>query len=249
MHKVLEIDYLYVGTGKHPMQQEKFVNSQYSGPNMSNGSYQMSASQLHYNHRRHDIQQPHLQQPTIPQVHYRHHQQSHHLQQSVQPQLYYDHQQNIPLQHSAMHYPPTHIHHTTHTPRNYNPMAAIHKPQPNFGMPQQYVKKQQPPVKNVNALPKSKIPANSPILWELSQDVREWKFLGRNLDLEEEKIDEIDYNTIPNKTREKALKVLTEWVNSSTPTWETLGEALMDAEYILLYEKLLELVEKYARLR
>ena len=73
----------------------------------------------------------------------------------------------------------------------------------------------------------------------------EWKFLGRNLDMEEETINEIDYNTVPNKTREKALKVLNEWVNSSAPTWETLGRALMDAEYILLYEKLLELVKRY----
>ena len=71
----------------------------------------------------------------------------------------------------------------------------------------------------MNSLSKHKIPANSPILWELSQDVREWKFLGRYLDLEEETIDEIDYNTIPNRIRDKALKVLTEWVNSSTPTW------------------------------
>jgi len=28
------------------------------------------------------------------------------------------------------------------------------------------------------------IPVNSPIIWELSQEVREWKFLARNLDLE-----------------------------------------------------------------
>ena len=94
-------------------------------------------------------------------------------------------------------------------------------------------------------LPDSKIPANSPILLKLSQEVREWKFLGRYLDLEEETIDEIDYNTVPNKTREKALKVFTEWVNSSTPTWAVLGEALLDANYIMLYEKLLELIRGY----
>ena len=29
-----------------------------------------------------------------------------------------------------------------------------------------------------------KIPADSPILWQLSQDVREWKFLARFLDLD-----------------------------------------------------------------
>jgi len=96
------------------------------------------------------------------------------------------------------------------------------------------------------SLPSSKIPNNSPILWELSQEVREWKFLGRYLDLDEETIDEIDYNTVPNRTRDKSLKVLTEWVNSSTPTWEGLGEALLDAEYVMLYEKLLELIKKYA---
>ena len=94
-------------------------------------------------------------------------------------------------------------------------------------------------------LPDSKIPVNSPILLKLSQEVREWKFLGRYLDLEEETIDEIDYNTVPNKTREKALKVFTEWVNSSTPTWAVLGEALLDANYIMLYEKLLELIRGY----
>ena len=96
-----------------------------------------------------------------------------------------------------------------------------------------------------SSLPNSKIPHNSPILWKLSQEVREWKFLGRYLDLEEETIDEIDYNTIPNRTRDKALKVLTEWVNISTPTWKALGEALLDAEYVLLYEKLLELISGY----
>ena len=95
------------------------------------------------------------------------------------------------------------------------------------------------------SLPNSKIPHNSPILWKLSQEIREWKFLGRYLDLEEETIDEIDYNTIPNRTRDKALKVLTEWVNISTPTWKALGDALLDAEYILLYEKLMELISGY----
>ena len=95
------------------------------------------------------------------------------------------------------------------------------------------------------SLPDSKIPANSPILLRLSQEVKEWKFLGRYLDLEEEIIDEIEYNTVPNKTREKALKVLTEWVNSSTPTWAVLGKALLDAKYIMLYEKLLELIRGY----
>ena len=96
-----------------------------------------------------------------------------------------------------------------------------------------------------NGLPDCKIPADSPILWKLSQEVMEWKFLGRYLDLEEEIIEEIDYNTRPNKTRDKALKVLTEWVNSATPTWVALGQALLDAEYIMLYERLLELISGY----
>ena len=65
-------------------------------------------------------------------------------------------------------------------------------------------------------------------MWQLSLEVREWKFLSRCLDLEEEIVDGIDYNTRPNKTRDKALKVFTElWVNSSTPTWETLEKALL----------------------
>ena len=71
-------------------------------------------------------------------------------------------------------------------------------------------------------------------LWKLPPEVIEWKFLGRYLNLEEKVIDEIDYNTRPNKTRNKALKVLTEWVNSSTLTWVALdlGQALLDGEYI-----------------
>ena len=96
-----------------------------------------------------------------------------------------------------------------------------------------------------DGLPDCKIPVDSPILWKLSQEVMEWKFLGRYLDLEEEIIEEIDYNTRPNKTRDKALKVLTEWVNSATPTWVALGQALLDAEYIMLYERLLELISCY----
>ena len=90
------------------------------------------------------------------------------------------------------------------------------------------------------------VPANSPILWELSQEVKEWKFLARNLDLEERVIEEIDQYTIPNKMRDKSLRVFTEWVNSALrPTWKALGEALLEAEYTLLYEKLLELVKNH----
>ena len=96
-------------------------------------------------------------------------------------------------------------------------------------------------------LPSHKIPVDSPILWQLSQDVREWKFLARFLDLDEEVIEEIDQYTRPNKTRDKSLKMLTEWVNtSSDPTWKALGEAIQDAENTLLYEKLVELIKSYA---
>ena len=67
------------------------------------------------------------------------------------------------------------------------------------------------------------------------------------MDLEEEVIEEIDQYTRPNKTRDKSLKMLTEWVNtSSDPTWKALGEAIQDAENTLLYEKLVELVKSYS---
>ena len=96
-------------------------------------------------------------------------------------------------------------------------------------------------------LPSYKIPVDSPILWQLSQEVSEWKFLGRFLDLDEDIIEEIDQYTRPNKTRDKSLKVLTEWVNSSSEaTWKTLGEALQDAGNTLLYEKLVELIKSHA---
>ena len=96
-------------------------------------------------------------------------------------------------------------------------------------------------------LPSYKIPIDSPILWQLSQEVSEWKFLGRFLDLDEDIIEEIDQYTRPNKTRDKSLKVLTEWVNSSSEaTWKTLGEALQDAGNTLLYEKLTELIKNHA---
>ena len=98
----------------------------------------------------------------------------------------------------------------------------------------------------VHDLPGHKIPVDSPILWQLSQDIREWKFLGRFLDLEEDVIEEIDQYTRPNKTRDKSLKVLTEWVNgSSDATWKALGEALLEAENKMLYEKLQELIKSY----
>ena len=104
-----------------------------------------------------------------------------------------------------------------------------------------------PPKASGDDLPSDKIPPDSPILWQLSQDVREWKFLARFLDLDEEVIEEIDQYTRPNKTRDKSLKMLIEWVNtSSDATWKALGEALQDAENTLLYEKLVELIKSYA---
>jgi len=91
------------------------------------------------------------------------------------------------------------------------------------------------------------IPGNSPIIWELSQEVKEWKFLARNLDLEERVIEEIDQYTKPNKMRDKSLRVFTEWINSaSRPSWKALGEALLEAEYMFLYDKLLETVKRHA---
>ena len=150
----------------------------------------------------------------------------------------------VPQQHAA----PVNVHHgrnfqSSHIQEN-NSAHFI-----NYSKPLVYPKLRPPAVKtkvsrNGN-LPDSKIPVNSPILLMLSLEVKEWKFLGRYLDLEEEIIDEIDYNTVPNKTREKALKVFTEWVNSSAPTWAILGEALLDAENIMLYEKLIELISGY----
>ena len=96
-----------------------------------------------------------------------------------------------------------------------------------------------------NGLSDCNIPGNSPIIWELSQEVREWKFLARNLDLEERVIEEIDQYTKPNKMKDKSLRVFTEWINSaSRPSWKALGEALLEAEYVFLYEKLLEIVKR-----
>jgi len=209
---------LFVGTGN--VMQGNFVNghgSQYGEQKrVHTPTYQMPPSS-----------QPH---------HYHYQQQSFHSQQSAMHSSAHIKAHPSTYGTVKMQYPPS---------RNYNPMARL--PQ-QFVTNNQYIQKQQqqPSVKNVNTLPSSKIPTNSPILWELSQEVREWKFLGRYLDLDEETIDEIDYNTVPNRTRDKSLKVLTEWVNSSTPTWEGLGKALLDAEYVMLYEKLLELIKKYA---
>ena len=142
-------------------------------------------------------------------------------------------------------------HRTTPLPRKYIPWvgSTTCKPKPQYEVPHTNshgVEKQTPLVKITNTLPRYTISADSPILWELSQEVREWKFLGRYLDLEEETIEEIDYNTRPNKPRDKALKVLTEWVSISTPTWKDLGKVLLNAKWTMLYDKLLKLLDKRA---
>ena len=150
---------------------------------------------------------------------------------SYKPQSQYTAAQPVPINTHQMHSAKGQSSQQTHQAYNRNhpkPLASVQSKVPTGG-----------------SLPSSKIPVNSPVLWHLSQEVREWKFLGRYLDLDEETIDEIDYNTKPNRTREKALKVLTEWVNSSTPTWQALGEALLDAEYMMMYEKLLELISGF----
>ena len=131
--------------------------------------------------RCHDHQQYILsQQSTIHQgqPHYNHHQQKIHLQWSTHPSA---HREVMAIS--------THIY-LGFTLGHLKQMVNM-------------LKKKPAPVKTMNSLSKHKIPANSPILWELSQDVREWRFLGRYLDLEEETIDEIDYNTIPNRTRDR----------------------------------------------
>ena len=93
-------------------------------------------------------------------------------------------------------------------------------------------------------LPKHRIPVDSPILWDLSQDIKEWRFLGRYLDLDENMLEEIDQYTRPNKMRDKALSVLKKWVdNVADPTWHALGEALIDSEMVLLHEKLCDLLK------
>ena len=228
-----------VGTEKY------IVNGHHNeSPTIPNASYQMPPPPMRYNHHQ---QNSHIQQSTIhqSQLHHNHEQ----LQSTTtQGQHYHHHhQQNTHSHQSVMHQPPR----QHATPKDYNLWidSTRYNAKPQFEVPQangHFAKKQRPPVKIRNTLPRHKIPASSPILWELSQEVREWKFLGRYLDLEEEIMEEIDYNTRPNKTRDKALKVLTEWVNISTPTWEILGKALLDFECISLYEKLLELIEKYA---
>ena len=233
-----------VGTGKNEIQQEYVVNGHYNeSPTIPNASYQMPPPPMRYNYHQ---QNSYIQQSTVHQgqLHHNHEQ----LQSTVTQAHHYNrHQQNSYSHQSVIHQPPR----QHATPRNYNPWvgSTAYNARPQFEVPQtngHCVKKQQSPVKITNTLPRYKIPTNSPILWELSQEVREWKFLGRYLDLEEDIIEEIDYNTRPNKTRDKALKVLTEWVNISSPTWEILGKALLDFECISLYEKLLELIKQYA---
>ena len=142
------------------------------------------------------------------------------------------------------HYPK----HVAHGSNHYNSYNEISQPVHIHNGTNHYLTAQRntpaPPKAPADDLPSQKVPVDSPILWQLSQDVREWKFLARFLNLEEEAIEEIDQYTRPNKTRDKSLKMLMEWVNtSSDPTWKALGEAIQDAENTLLYEKLVELIE------
>jgi len=124
-----------------------------------------------------------------------------------------------------------------HFPNGYMPQSSNH------GAIQSSSERQN----KSKALSDHKIPANSPILFELSMEVKEWKFLARYLDLQENLIEEIDQYTVPNKLRDKALRVFKEWINTaSNPTWKALGEALLEAEYVLLHENLMRLVKAYA---
>ena len=190
---------------------------------------------------------PHWSYQMPPPIPYNHHQQKNHIQQSgiSQHQVHHSYEQMIPLQHPQGQH---HHNHQQNVPLQ-SPMVVKcrNTPWPKnniwFGSTTCKAKSQ---TMVLHSLPNCKIPANSPILWELSQDIREWKCLGKYLDLEEEIIEEIDYNTRPNRTRDKALKALTEWVNSLSPTWKTLGVALLDAKWTLLYRKLLKLLDKYA---
>ena len=147
---------------------------------------------------------------------------------------------SIPQTYSYQALPQQHYYHNSHPhgailngvmPETNNP-PAVHQ-QPSIPAP--------PKGPADDDLPSHKIPVDSPILWQLSQDVREWKFLAQFLDLEEEVIEEIDQYIQPNKTRDKLLKKLTEWV-------KTLSDATRKAlrEVTLLYEKLVELIKSYS---
>ena len=62
-------------------------------------------------------------------------------------------------------------------------------------------------------------------------EFRKWEFPPRIFDLGEEVTEEIDQYAKPNKTRDKSLKMLIEWVNtSSDATWKALREAIKDTE-------------------
>ena len=194
----------------------------------------------------------------LPQQHYYHNSHPHGaMLNGVMPETHYPpavHQQpQIPFGHSQFsqaqysHYPK----HAAHSSNHHNSYNEISQPVHIHNGSNHYLTAQRnipaPPKAPADDLPSHKIPVDSPILWQLSQDVREWKFLARFLDLDEEVIEEIDQYTRPNKTRDKSLKMLTEWVNtSSEATWRALGEAIQDAENTLLYEKLVELIKNYS---
>ena len=251
MHKCVnyKLKLLIIGTGQYETHQGNVVYGYFTElPMNPHGSYQMPLPICCHHHQ----QNNHLQQSAVSQhqVHHNHEKMIQLQHPTITQGQHYNHQQNVHLHQLLMHQPPMFVKcHTT--PKLYNPCvgSATYNAKPQYAVPQtdsHCVKRQQPQalVKDLSSLPNCKIPVGSPILWKLSQEVMEWKFLGRYLDLEEEIIEEIDYNTRPNKTRDKALKVLTEWVNSSAPTWKTLGKVL-NAKNILLYDKLLKLLDKY----
>ena len=205
------------------------------------------------------VSQTHSYQ-TLPQQHYHHNSHPHGAMFNgvipettippavhQQPQIPFGHPHFTQAQYS--HYSKHTAHSSNQYNNSYNEISQpvhMHNGTNHYSTPQRNIPPASPKVTS-DELPSHKVPADSPILWKLSLDVREWKFLARFLDLEEEVIEEIDQYTRPNKTRDKSLKMLTEWVNtSSDATWKVLGEAILDTENTLLYEKLVELIKSYA---
>ena len=89
-----------------------------------------------------------------------------------------------------------------------------------------------------NKLPNSTIPKGSQVILLFSHQIREWKEIGRYLGLEEEVIDEVSHDST--KTREKAYQMLTKWIeiDGHNATWSTLGDGLLVAGQVHLYETL-----------
>ena len=107
------------------------------------------------------------------------------------------------------HYPK----HAAHNSNQYNSYTEISQPVHMHNGTNRYLSAQEnipAPLKApADYLPSHKITTSCcPILWQLSQDVREWKFLATFLDVNEELIEETDQYTKPNETRDKSLKML-----------------------------------------